>query len=75
MVRLPKGNFKRLKCAINMYTGWTPLGNAGFESVRMVAIDEDWSAKRYRRVEFIKSMTRDKGWAMTSEGKKKSGRK
>jgi len=57
-----------------MYTGWRPLGNAGFESVRMVAIEEDWSAKRYRRVEF-KSMTRDKGWAMTSEGKKTSGRK
>ena len=26
----------------------------------MVAIDENWSAKRYRRTEFIKTMTRPK---------------
>jgi aryl carrier-like protein len=30
----------------------------GFDSVRMVAIDEDWSALRFRRVEFIKSSTK-----------------
>ena len=34
------------------------MGKAGFEGVRMVAIDEDWSAVRFRRVEFIKTMTR-----------------
>jgi len=27
----------------------------GFETVRAVAIDEDWSALRFRRVEFIKA--------------------
>jgi hypothetical protein len=70
----PKGTSKRFKSAIDMDTGWTPLGEAGFESVRRVAIDEDWSAKRFRRVEFIKSMTREKGWAMTSQGKKKARR-
>jgi hypothetical protein len=69
----PKGTSKRFKSAIDM-SGWTPLGEAGFEIVSRVAIDEDWSAKRFRRVEFIKSMTRDKGWAMTSQGKKKAGR-
>ncbi len=26
----------------------------GFDTVRQVAIDEDWSALRFRRVEFIK---------------------
>jgi hypothetical protein len=70
----PKGTSKRFKSTINMSTGWTALGEAGFESVRRVAIDEDWSAKRFRRVEFIKSMTRDKGWAMTSQGKNKTAR-
>jgi len=30
-------------------TGWNMLGHEGFEPVRMVAIDEDWSAKRFRR--------------------------
>ena len=28
---------------------------AGFDSVRMVAIDEDWSALRFRRLEYVKS--------------------
>jgi hypothetical protein len=35
----------------------------------MVAIDEDWSASRFRRVEFIKTMTRPDEWRLT---KKKS---
>ncbi len=45
------------------------LGAAGFEPVRMVAIDEDWSALRFRRVEHIKKMTRS--FAMTDAGKEK----
>jgi hypothetical protein len=51
------------------------MGEAGFEPVRMIAIDEDWSAKRYRRVGFIKTMTRDLRVAMTKEGKKKASQK
>ena len=35
----------------------------------MVAIDEDWSALRFRRVEFIKTMTREKKRTMTKEGR------
>jgi hypothetical protein len=30
------------------------LAQAGFEGMAMVAIDEDWAAKRLRRREFIK---------------------
>ncbi|HEX8955552.1 MAG TPA: hypothetical protein VF798_04725 [Burkholderiaceae bacterium] len=30
------------------------IHGAGFDSVSMLAIDEDWSALRFRRVEFIK---------------------
>jgi len=33
----------------------------------MVAIDEDWSALRFRRVEFIKTMTRDKSHRLTAQ--------
>jgi hypothetical protein len=55
----PKGSSKRYTCEFNRDTGWAALGGAGFEGVRQVAIDEDWSALRFRRVEFIKSMTRD----------------
>ena len=67
----PKGTSKRYKCDFNRDTGWSALGAAGFEGVRMVAIDEDWSALRFRRAEFIKSMSRDPKRAMSAGGKKK----
>lgn len=51
----PKGTSKRYKCEFNRDAGWDVLRSAGFDSVRMVAIDEDWSALRFRRVEYIKS--------------------
>jgi hypothetical protein len=59
----PKGTSKKYKCDFNRDTGWAALGVESFESVRMVAIDEDWSALRFRRVEFMK------------QGKKKVTRK
>src|ERR1700761_5037803 len=55
----PKGTSKKYQCEFNRDSGWPVLGAAGFEPVRMVAIDEDWSALRFRRVEHIKSMTRN----------------
>jgi hypothetical protein len=55
----PKGSSKRYTCEFNRDTGWAALGAIGFEGVRQVAIDADWSALRFRRVEFIKTMTRD----------------
>ena len=71
----PKGSSKRYHCEFNRDTGWAALGKAGFEGVRMVAIDEDWSALRFRRAEFIKTMTRDRRWAMSKAGKKKTAKK
>jgi hypothetical protein len=65
----PKGASKKFKCDFNRDTGWAILGELGFEPVRMVVIDEDWSALRFRRVEFIKKMTRS--FAMTEAGKEK----
>ena len=47
------------------------LGGAGFEPVRQVAIDEDWSALRFRRVAHVKSLTRSKAMALTDEGKQR----
>ena len=44
-------------------------GAAGFEPVRMVAIDEDWSALRFRRAEFIKTMTRPMEYRYSAEAK------
>jgi hypothetical protein len=71
----PKGTSRKYTCEFNRDTGWAPLGKAGFEPVRMVAIDEDWSALRFRRAEFIKTLTRDKSWAMSKEGKRKAAKK
>jgi hypothetical protein len=50
----PKGSSKRYTCEFNRDSGWGVIRDAGFESVRMVAIDDDWSALRFRRVEFVK---------------------
>jgi hypothetical protein len=65
----PKGTSKRYRCEFNRDTGWAPMAVAGFETVRMVAIDEDWSALRFRRVEHIKSLQRDASRAATGQGK------
>jgi hypothetical protein len=69
----PKGSSKRYTCDFNRDTGWTALGEAGFEPVRMVAIDEDWSALRFRKAGFIKTMIRDKNRTLSAEGRKKAG--
>ena len=50
----PKGSSRRYRCEFNRDSGWDVIRAAGFDSVCMVAIDEDWSALRFRRVEFIK---------------------
>ena len=68
----PKGSSKQYKSTINRDSGWQSLGAAGFEGVRMIAIDEDWSAVRFRRAEFIKSMKRAEERAMSKAGKAKA---
>jgi len=68
-VAYPKGSSKKYKCEFNRDTGWDGMGANGFEPVRQVAIDEDWSALRFRRVEHIGKMTRS--FAMTEAGKEK----
>lgn len=65
----PKGTSKKYTCEFNRDNGWTELGKAGYEPVRAVAIDEDWSALRFRNPAHIKKMTRS--FAMTEVGKKK----
>jgi hypothetical protein len=65
----PKGSSKRYRCDFNRDTGWAAVGAAGFEAVRQVAIDEDWSALRFRRTEYIKSLSRDASRASSPAGK------
>jgi hypothetical protein len=54
----PKGTSKKYKCDFNRDTGWDILKAAGFDTVRSIAIDEDWTGLRFRRTEFIKSSKR-----------------
>jgi len=54
----PKGSSRKYQSEISRDTGWNVLGREGFEPVRMVAIDEDWSALRFRQVKFIRNMKR-----------------
>lgn len=67
----PKGTSKKYKAEINRDKGWEILGKFDFEPVRQVSVDEDWSALRFRKVGFIKTMNRRKEFAMTEEGKAK----
>jgi hypothetical protein len=69
----PKGSSKKYKSQIDRDHGRDVLGRKGFEPVRMVAIDEDWSAKRYRRAGFIKNMTRPEKYRLTELGKELPG--
>ena len=71
----PKQSSKKYKSEIDRDHGWASLGAAGFEPVRMVAIDEDWSAARFRRVDFIKTLSRPAEYALSKAGKAKAGDK
>jgi hypothetical protein len=55
----PKRSSRRYRADFDRDHGWDLLGEAGFEPVRQVSIDEDWSALRFRRVEFIQARGRD----------------
>ena len=68
----PKKSSKRYKSEVGRDDRWGVVGQEGFEPVRGVAIDEDWSGLRVRRVEFIRKMTRATEHAMTAEGKRKT---
>ena len=62
-------------CDFNRDTGWDALGNLGFEPVRMIAIDEDWSALRFREAKFIKTITRRESFALSKEAKERTTQK
>ena len=71
-IAYPKKSSKKYTCEFNRDSGWPSMGEAGFEPVRMVAIDEDWSAIRFRRAEFIKNMTRPEEWRFSDHAKAKA---
>ena len=68
----PKKSSKKYTSEIHRDQGWEIMGDYDLEGVRLVAIDEDWSALRWRKVEYIKKMTRDKKRTYTKAGKSKT---
>lgn len=68
----PKKSSKKYKSGINRDSGWEAMGQLGMEPVRQVAIDEDWSALRFRFVDNIKSLTRRKSMTLTDKAKNRT---
>lgn len=60
--------YKGSDCSRDTVTGM--LSEEGYEPVRQIAIDDDWSALRFRKPEKIKKMVRD--FAVTAEGIKRT---
>jgi hypothetical protein len=51
----PRKTSKNYRTDIDRDHGWKALNDSGLFGIRMVRIDEDWSALRFRNVKFIKS--------------------
>jgi hypothetical protein len=51
----PKKTSVRYNSEIDRDHGWKVLNDSGFFGIRLVAIDEDWSALRFRNKKYIKS--------------------
>jgi hypothetical protein len=51
----PKKTSKKYSSDLNRDNGWTILNESGFHGIRMVSIDENWSAFRFRNKKYIKS--------------------
>ena len=68
----PKKSSKKYRSDVGRDDSWQALGDLGFEAVRQIAIDEDWSALRFRQARFIKSMTRDQKRTWSAEGRERN---
>jgi hypothetical protein len=53
----PKKTSRKYRSDIDRDHGWKTLNDAGFQGIRIVAIDKDWSALRFRHIKFIRSAT------------------
>lgn len=51
----PKKSSKKYSSVLDRDKGWKTLNDSGFYGIRMVSVDEDWSAMRFRHVRYIKS--------------------
>ncbi len=70
-IAYPKKSSKKYKSEINRDQGFSALGKRNYEPVKIVALDEDWSALRFKRVELIKNFTRNAKMVLSQAGKKR----
>lgn len=68
----PKKSSRRYRSDVGRDDSWQPLGDLGFEPVRQVALDADWSALRFRRTEHIRTLTRQPSMALSDEGRRRT---
>lgn len=68
----PKKSSKNYTSEITRDYGWEVLGDYDLEPVRQVSIDSDWTALRFRKVNFIKNRTRSKVFTVSRTGKEKT---
>ena len=51
----PKKTSKKHSASLDRDHGWKPLNDLDFLGIRMVSIDDDWSAMRFRNRKYIKA--------------------
>ena len=71
----PKKTSKKYNSEITRDSGWEALGELGYEGVSIVSIDDDWSAFRFRKADYIKTMKRRQEMAMSKTGKERTKKK
>lgn len=71
----PKKSSKVYKSDLTRDTGWEPLGQRGYEPVRQIALDEDWSALRFKPAGSITRLSRKAEMLLSEEGKTHRTRK
>lgn len=54
----PKKTSSKYESEVTRDSGWASIGEHDYEGVSMVSIDENWSALRFRKVDFVKTMKR-----------------
>ncbi len=70
-VAYPKKSSKRYTSDLHRDQGFERIGHYGYEPVRQIAIDEDFSALRFKPVHAIKTLHRSAKMALSKEAKKR----
>lgn len=65
----PKKSSKNYKSEITRDSGWTKIGDYEMEPVRQIALNEDWSALRFRKLAYIKTLSRRESMRLTKSNK------